>query len=495
MTAPGHPGSTLPPEHPGLPATGRPAAELLTELETLTAADLPTRGENVTAYIYDAGRPEVREAAHGAYLAMLEVNGLDPTAFPSTVALERAVVGAVASRLGGGDATPGIFTSGGTESILLAVKAARDARPDIAAPRMAVPITAHAAFHKAGAYLRVAVDVVPVDPHTFRADPEMMALACTDDTVLVVASAPSYAQGVVDPVAEIAALAAGRGIPCHVDACVGGWLLPWLADAGADIPAFDLSVPGVTSLSCDLHKFGYTPKGASVLLFRDEAMRLNAYYAYAGWPGYPVVNATVQSSKGAGPLAGAWATLQALGVDGYRELGREALKATRDLVAGIAGIEGLEVLGSPDATLVAIGSSSLDLFALADNARARGFFLQPQMAVAGLPASVHVTLTGVSARGVAHMLQVLAEAADEVRPHGPAEPPANLVDLIGQLDLAGMDDATFASLLPAAGWDPAPSGTPSMAAINNLLNALEPRERELIIKRFISVLFGPHLAG
>ncbi|MBR7836872.1 aspartate aminotransferase family protein [Actinospica durhamensis] len=495
-----------------LPATGRPVADLLAELDRLKAADLPTRGENVTAYVYDSGRPEVREAAERAYLAMLEVNSLDPTAFPSTVALERAVVAAVASRLGGDAATPGIFTSGGTESIMLAVKAARDARPDIAAPRMVVPVTAHAAFHKAGAYLRVAMDTVPVDPATFRADPQAMAAACTQDTVLVVASAPSYAQGVVDPIEEIAAVAAERNLPCHVDACVGGWLLPWLADAGAEIPAFDLSVPGVTSISCDLHKFGYAPKGASVLLFRDAAMRMAAYYACAAWPGYPIVNSTVQSSKGAGPLAGAWATLQALGEDGYRQLGREALEATRRLVEGIAQIEGLEVLGTPQATLVAIGSSTLDLFALADRSRARGFFLQPQMAVDGLPASVHITLTGVSAAGIDSMLTALAEAASDLRADGPAKPRTDLVELVAQLDLEHMDDATFASLLPAAGWEtavaPAPAGesgeggdavergeagAPAMAAINNLLNALPPHQRELIIKRFISVLYSPHL--
>jgi glutamate/tyrosine decarboxylase-like PLP-dependent enzyme len=282
-------------------------------------------------------------------------------------------------------------------------------------------------------------------------------------------------------------------VPCHVDACVGGWLLPWLADAGADIPAFDLSVPGVTSISCDLHKFGYAPKGASVVLFRDAAMRMAAYYACASWPGYPVVNSTVQSSKGAGPLAGAWATLQALGAEGYRELGREALEATRRLIAGIEQIEGLEVLGKPQATLVAIGSATLDLFELADRSRERGFFLQPQMAVDGLPASLHVTLTGVSARGVEGMLAALAEAADEVRSQGPAKPPTELAELVGQLDLAGMDDATFAALLPAAGWDPAATGSPAMAAINNLLNVLEPREREMIIKRFISALYSPHL--
>ncbi|MFF4338512.1 pyridoxal phosphate-dependent decarboxylase family protein [Kitasatospora sp. NPDC001540] len=481
-----------------LPDAGRPAGELLAELRALTAADLPTRGGRTTAYTYDAGRPEVRAAAEGAYLAMLEVNGLDPTAFPSIVALERRVVGAVAARLGGDERTPGIFTSGGTESILLAVKAARDARPEVADPEIVVPATAHAAFFKAGTYLKVKVVAVPVDPATFRAVPEAMAAACTERTVLVVASAPSYAHGVVDPVAEIAAAAAARGLPCHVDACVGGWLLPWLAEAGAEVPPFDLSVPGVTSLSCDLHKFGYAPKGASVLLFRDQSMRLAAYFACAKWPGYPVVNSTVQSSKGAGPLAGAWATLQALGADGYRELGRAALAATRRLVAGVGAIDGLRVLGSPDATLVAIGTEGehpLDLWELADESRARGFFLQPQLSVGGLPASLHVTLTGVSGEGVEALLGALRESVDAVRARGPVAPPTEILALLDGLDLTTLDDATFAALLPATGLDLSPEATTRMAGVNRLLDALPPHLRDQLATRFLSALYSPYLGA
>ncbi|PJN27012.1 aminotransferase class V-fold PLP-dependent enzyme [Kitasatospora sp. CB02891] len=476
--------------HPGLPQFGRPAEELPDELRAMTAHDLPTRGGRTTAYTYDAGRPDVREAAERAYLAMLDVNGLDPTAFPSIVALERQVVGAVATRLGGDDGTPGIFTSGGTESILLAVKAARDCRPEIAEPEIVVPATAHAAFFKAGRYLKVKVVAVPVDPGTFRAVPAAMAAACTSNTVLVVASAPSYAHGVVDPVTEMAADAAGRGLPCHVDACVGGWLLPWLAEAGAAVPEFDLSVPGVTSLSCDLHKFGYAPKGASVLLFRDRPMRLAAYFACAQWPGYPVVNSTVQSSKGAGPLAAAWATLQVLGADGYRELGRAALTATRRLIAGVDAIDGLRVLGSPDATLVALGTddAALDLWELADETRARGFFLQPQLSVAGLPASLHLTLTGVSELGVDGLLDALREAVAAVRARGPVAPPTELLALLDQFDLTDLDDATLAALLPAAGFGPA-----RMAGVNRLLDALPPELRDQLATRFLSALYSPYL--
>ncbi|MEV6971766.1 aspartate aminotransferase family protein [Hamadaea sp. NPDC051192] len=477
-----------------LPEHGRSSAELLDELRELRAADLPTQGGRTTAYVYDSGRPEVRAAAQAAYLEMLEVNGLDPTAFPSIVRLEREVVAAVASRLGGDAATPGIFTSGGTESIILAVKAARDSRPDVAEPEIVVPTTVHAAFHKAGHYLGVRVKQVPVWPSSFRADAAATADAITENTVLVVASAPSYAHGVIDPVTEIAAIAQERGIACHVDACVGGWLLPWLADAGADVPPFDLSVPGVTSLSVDLHKFGYAPKGASVLLFRDSELRLAAYFACAEWPGYTVINSTIQSSKGTGPLAGAWATLQALGTSGYRQLGASALAATRQVVRGIADIPGLTVLGSPDATLVAFtvdDDPGLDLFTIADEARARGFFLQPQLSYAGMPASLHLTLTGVSAEGVDALLATLAIAVEAARAIGPA-PTAGLAEMIGGLDFAALDDATFASLLPAVGVSFA-EGTPRMAAVNGVLDGLPPAAREALLTRFLSALYSPAL--
>jgi len=473
-----------------LPETGRPADDILAELARLKETDLPVRGGKVTAYVYDTGRPQVHELAARAYLEMLEVNGLDPTAFPSIVALERQVIAAVAGRLGGGAATPGIFTSGGTESIMLAVKAARDAAAK-PRPNLVLPVTAHPAFHKAAHYLGVEVKPVPVSLETFKADPEAVAGAIDENTVLVVASAPSYPQGVIDPVGEIAAIAARAGVFCHVDACVGGWLLPWLREAGADVPPFDLSVPGVTSLSCDLHKFGYAPKGASVLLFADPAMRRKAYFASADWPGYTIINATVQSSRSAGPLGGAWATLQALGREGYLELGRATWQATRRLRDGLAGIPGLRVLGEPESSLVAFTGEDVDVFVLADEARSRGWFLQPQLSYAGIPANLHVTVTGVTLAGVDAMLKVIAESARSARGRGPVALPDGLVELVAGLDLEAIDDATFAELSASVGVDLRPgSGQPEMAMVNAVLDALPPASREAVLVRFLSVIYG-----
>ncbi|MEU8247711.1 aspartate aminotransferase family protein [Nonomuraea sp. NPDC048916] len=469
-----------------LPDTGATVEELLAEVARLKEHDLPVRGGQVTAYVYDTGRGEVHEAAARAYFEMLEVNCLDPTAFPSIVEMEKQVVGAVADLLGGGH---GVFTSGGTESIMLAVKAARDAaRRD--RPNLVLPVTAHPAFHKAAHYLGVAVRPVPVDLGTYQVLVPAVKEAIDEDTVLVVASAPSYPQGVVDPIEEVAAVAAAANVPCHVDACVGGWLLPWLREAGADVPPFDLSVPGVTSLSCDLHKFGYAPKGASVLLFADPAMRRKAYFASAAWPGYTIINATVQSSRSAGPLGGAWATLRALGRQGYVELGRATLRAATRLREGIAEIPGLEVLGRGDSSLIAFRGTDVDVFTLADEARARGWFLQPQLSYAGIPANLHITVTGVTLAGVEAMLQVIAESAEAARLRGPAELPEGLVDLIAGLDLDALDDATFAELAASVGVDLRPgAGQPEMAVVNAVLDALPAATREAILVRFLSVIY------
>ncbi|MGW0802315.1 pyridoxal phosphate-dependent decarboxylase family protein [Nonomuraea sp. NPDC002799] len=470
-----------------LPLTGRTTGDLLAEVARLKEHDLPVRGGQVTAYVYDTGRAEVNDAAARAYFEMLEVNCLDPTAFPSVVEMERQVVGAVADQLGGGH---GIFTSGGTESITLAVKAARDASPR-ARPNLVLPVTAHPAFHKAAHYLGVEVVAVPVDLETYKVRAADLAAAIDESTILVVASAPSYPQGVIDPIEEIAAVAAGAGVPCHVDACVGGWLLPWLREAGADIPPFDLSVPGVTSISCDLHKFGYAPKGASVVLFADPAMRRKAYFASAAWPGYTIINATVQSSRSAGPLGGAWATLQVLGRQGYVDLGRATLEATARLRAGIAAIPGLRVLGAPESSLVAFAGDGIDVFVLADEARARGWFLQPQLSYAGIPANLHITVTGVTLNGVEAMLKVIAESAESAAARGPVTLPDGLVELVAGLDLDVLDDAQFAELAASVGVDLRPgAGQPEMAVVNTVLDALPAPAREAVLIRFLSVIYG-----
>jgi sphinganine-1-phosphate aldolase len=444
------------------------------ELAAMRGLDLPVTGGTTWAYIYDSGSAEIRAVGARAYAEMLDVNALDPTAFPSVVALENSVVGTAAALLGGG---AGMFTSGGTESCLLAVKAARDARSDVDGPELVLPVTAHPAFHKAAHYLGLRVITTPVDAD-FRALPDAVAAAVTERTVLVVASAPSYPTGTVDPVPAIAAAAAERGVLCHVDACIGGWVLPFLPDA----PPFDLSVPGVTSLSVDLHKYAYAPKGASVLLFRDRALRRRAWFAYAGWPGYPVLNPTVQSAKSAGPLAAAWAVLQHVGTSGYRDLALAARDALLRLAAGVSTLDGLRVLGVPDTTLLAVaGSPGVDVFVVADELRDRGFYAQVQLSLGAVPPTLHFSAHGVSPSTVDGLIAALADAVAAARARGPAVPG----DLSG-VDLSTVDEDGLVRLLTETGLSLA-----TMAPINATLDALPVPDREHLLAVFLSTLLSP----
>ncbi|MQY10537.1 hypothetical protein SRB5_06450 [Streptomyces sp. RB5] len=487
-------------ESAALPSAGRPTGELLAALRELRAADAPTRGGRTFAYVYDPGLPEVDELAAAAYREFATVNGLDPTVFPSVARLENDVVGAVAAVLGAPGAQ-GTFTSGGTESILLAVKTARDharAVRGVTAPQLVLPSTAHAAFHKAAHYLGLEPVVVPVDPVTFRALAADMAAAVTDRTALVVASAPSYAHGVMDPVAEIAAAASERGVLCHVDACIGGWFLPFLARAGHAVAPFGLAVPGVTSLSVDLHKYGYADKGASVVLYRDAELRRHQYFAHAGWPGYPVVNPTVQGTKSGGLLAQAWAVLRHLGEDGYTDLARQIADAAAELVPGLRAAEGVRVLGEPAGSLVAFtvtgpgGEPDLSLVLhLADEMRERGWYLQPQLSFDGLPPNLHLTLTPATVDRVGALLADLTDALSAARTLEPAVVDPGLAELAAGLDPDTLSPEDVAGFLAFAGLGgEGGQGLPArMAPVLALLDALPPRLKERLLAEFIGSVF------
>jgi glutamate/tyrosine decarboxylase-like PLP-dependent enzyme len=435
---------------------------VLERLERLRASDAPTHGGHVLSYVYDSGRAELDALARDAAAAVQSLNALDPTTFPSVAALERDLVAFARDMLNGGDDVVGTVTSGGTESCLLAVKTARDLwrrAGGSGVPTIVAPGTVHAAFHKAADYLGLDLVLVPVDADG-TVDPERMTAALDDRTALVVVSAPSYPVAVLDPVAEVAAAAADRGIACHVDACIGGWVLPWWGD---DVPPWDFRVPGVTSVSADAHKYGYAPKGASVLLHRGPDRLAAQFFATTRWPGYPVVNPTLLGSRSAGPLAAAWAIAQRLGPDGFAELTARCRRATDSLVGTVSAIEGLRIVGHPTGPLFAVAMDTsvapdrrVDPHHWADAARALGWVLQPQPGHeqsdgSRLPPTTHLTVTPVTADVLPGLAAALRDAADAVRGQPTATAPDVLAALPAGLSADGIDARTADALLDALG--------------------------------------------
>ena len=484
-----------------VPDAGHTPEDVLAALRALRAGDLPVHGGRTLAYVYDSGLADADALGLEALAMFASSNGLDPTAFPSLLRMENDLVALAGRLLDAPEGFTGAVTSGGTESILLAVLAAREGGRDAGAPgggagaaggpSIVLPVTAHAAFLKAAKYFGLRPVVVDVDRRTLRADPAAMAAAVDEGTVLVVASAPSYAHGVVDPVPEIAALAAERGIRCHVDACIGGWVLPHLDGA----PPWTFDVPGVTSISVDLHKYAYTPKGVSVVLHRDATLRRGHFFASADWPGYTMLNSTMQSTKSGGPLAAAWAVTRNIGTDGYARLAREAREATLAVADAIPGIDGLEVLVPPDATLLAlVTDGSCDVFTVADEMLARGWFVQPQMAYRDLPPTLHLTLSAATAPSVPQFLEALREAVDAARAAGPVQVDPALAGLLATLDPAGLDDAAFTQLLAAAGLAGAGGAVElpeRMAPVNALLDACPAPLRAALLVGVLDRLFRP----
>ncbi|MCA9673429.1 MAG: aspartate aminotransferase family protein, partial [Myxococcales bacterium] len=415
------------------PETGAPRDQVLAALRDARAHDLVADGR-AFAFLYDPGE-EARALAREAFAACMPANGLDPTAYPSARTLENAVVKACLELVHAPAGAVGTATAGGTESVMLAVKAARDharaTRPAITRPRMLLPVTAHACFHKAAHYLGVEVVDVDVDPTTFRADVGDARRKMTDDVILVVGSAPSYTHGVIDDLPALAALAAEHGALMHVDACVGGCLLPFLREAGVDGPAFDFAIDGVTSLSMDLHKYGFAPRGVSLLLQRRRDLRDAQYYTCATWTGYSIINSTTLGSKSVAALGAAHAMIQHLGKVGYRERARRMWDATQHLVGVVDATPGLAMVGRPDMNLFAFTTTDGDVFALADRLTARGWHVQPTYAFGPSPAHIHLTLDPENARRARELGDDLAACARDLPPR--TAPPAPVVELLGRI--------------------------------------------------------------
>jgi len=474
-----------------MPAKGLSEDELFDKLTHFADRDIPWREGKTLAYIYDGGA-DVERVAKRAYMQYLTENALDPTVYPSLARMERELIAIAASMQGGDENVVGNFTSGGTESCMLAVKTARDwarATKKIAAPEIVLPVTAHAAFHKGADYFGLEKVLVPVDPETFRAIPEEIEKAITPSTALIVASAVSYAHGVVDPVEQIAPIAQKHDVLFHVDNCIGGFILQYFRRLGEPIPAFDFSVPGVTSISMDWHKYGYCPKGAAVILYRNKTLRRFQIFATADWTGYTIINPTMQSAKSGGPVAAAWAVVNFVGDEGYLAYARRTLAATQKIKQGIEAIPDLRILGAPDANLLAVTSDTFPIFNLIDEMKELGWYIQPQFGFHGSKENIHLSIGQSALEKADGFVADLKTAVEKAR----AIPPSPIVDLV-KAELAKLDPSKPADpgqlkmVMDALGVTGGGKLPGRMADLNQVLNMLPPNLTKLALIDFFNDL-------
>ncbi len=474
------------------PQQRRTPDELLRQLQATKGNDVPWQEGKVFAYVYDAG-PEAMGLLKDAFSLYLTENGLDPTSFPSCMQLEREVIAMAMDLVNADPAGTGTFTGGGTESILLSLKTARDharaQRPEIRQPEIVLPVTAHAAFFKACQYFDMVPVTVEVDDK-FQAIPEKMAAAITDNTILMVASAPSYAHGAIDPIEALGQIALKHNLLFHVDCCVGGMYLPFAKELGYDIPNFDMSVPGVTQLSMDFHKWGYAAKGASCVLYNDASLRRYQIFSHSNWTGYTVINPGVTSTKSGGPVAACWAILQHLGKPGYLELVKKSQQTTEKLLKALEEIDGLKAMGEPKTNLIALQATDFNIFPLADEMRSRGWYIQPQFSYANSAENLHLSIGAHNADQMDAFIADLKIVAREVREaqhrQQPVQPlPPEILDML--------ENATPETLGPLAqklGIDPA-NPPERMEEINLLLNRISADSREVLLGEFVNQLYMP----
>lgn len=376
-----------------IPKEGIDQDELLDTMEGFKAEDADWEKGRTWSLVYYPGE-EHYELLKKAYNMFFSANALNPFAFKSLKKMEAEVVRMTANMLNGDDQVVGTMTSGGTESILMAVKAARERasflKTKMQTPEIVAPRTIHAAFAKAAHYFGAKMNYAPVDEN-YRAIPEELEKRIGCNTIMVAASAPQYPHGMLDPIERIGEIAKDRGIPFHVDACFGGFLLPWLEKLGYDIPPFDFRVPGVTSISADVHKYGYAAKGASTILYRDMSYLKHQFFVSTEFPGGIYASPTMAGTRPGGAIAAAWASMRAMGEDGYMELAEEAMTAKRELKQKLEALPEIEIIGSEDATVIAFRSNdedAVDTYALADQMQQRGWAMDRQQK----PACLHCTV-------------------------------------------------------------------------------------------------------
>ncbi|MEM4496252.1 MAG: aspartate aminotransferase family protein [Archaeoglobaceae archaeon] len=483
--------------------------EIIRKLKEYASEDFEPKSGKLFTIAFEPGIEELKEIIFDAWKMYAEKNMLDFTEFPSAIKLEKDVIDIARSLMNGDKDVVGTYTFGGTESVFLAVKAARDnfllKKGFTSLPEIVMPVTAHPCYEKAAEYMGLKVKRVRVNTETYRADPDAINEAITENTAMIVGSTPNWPFGTVDPIEELAEIALDKDLWLHVDACVGGFVLPFMRKLGEKIPEFDFKIDGVTSISMDPHKYAYSAIGASIVLFRKSFYKMLSQYANLRWPGYPIVNPAVLSSRSEGPLAATWAVLHYLGEDGYTELARRILNARKKILGGLKEL-GYKIMGDPT-VIIAFTSNEINLFKLCDEMVKKGWVFLAQKGIANIdiPPSVHLTLTPVHENLADDMIKELSECTENLK----SIPKSDLEEFIEtfglmmnflmptEMNLASISRllseierymATYGpKLLEALGFEK--GLTREMAVVNQMFNSLPPEIAEPLVNYVVIELF------
>ena len=415
-----------------LPTTGRSKKQILADLAKMKTLEQNRWKEGyVSGAVYHGDQDHIK-FLNEVYALHSQANPLHSDLWPSSSKFESEIVSMTANMLGASstdlslpEAVCGSVTSGGSESIMLAMKAYRDfarVHRGIKKPEMVAVSSAHAAFDKASQFFGIRMRKVPFGSD-FRADLKAVKKAINGNTVVVVGSAPTFPHGVIDPIAEMSELAREKGVGFHTDACLGGFMLPWAEKLGYPVPAFDFRLPGVTSMSADTHKYGYAAKGTSVVLYRSAELRHSQFYTITNWPGGMYFSPTLAGSRPGALSAACWAALVSMGEKGYLESAKKILKVADAIKKGIAEIPEIKLLGDP-IWILAFASDSLDIYRVMEFMTGRGWNLN------GLhrPACVHIALTlrhttpGVGARFLKDLKSAVKFVKDNPKETGSMAP-------------------------------------------------------------------------
>lgn len=398
------------------PKNGLKAEDVLSQMKEFKSQDVDWKKGRSFSLVYPVS-DEHHEFLQKAHNMFFSENALNPMAFKSLRRFEHETIRMCSDLFHGGNEAVGLVTSGGTESLIMAIKAykerAKKLWPWILKPEIIIPESAHSAIDKGGHYFDVKVRHAPVGAD-FRVDLKAVKKMINRNTILIVGSAPQYPQGVVDPIAQLGEIALSKNLPLHVDACIGGFVLPFIERLGYPVPVFDFRIPGVTSISADIHKYGYAAKGASALLYRNMSYMKHQFFVYTEWKGGGIyASPSFPGTRPGGPIAAAWGTLMKLGEDGYLDLTRKVLEAREYFLSELAKIPELKLQAYPDSTLVSFVSqnANVGVYAVADQLQAKGWNVTRQQT----PESLHLTLSPAHADYIKEFVADLKEAVEVVK--------------------------------------------------------------------------------